>query len=294
MIFWVVLGHYTWAKHIKYEPSLIWNIMGIITLFHMLFFYTVSDILYKERNIRETIKKGWQQLLTPYFVMSLSCIFIMSVFNMINGNFNAIATLKIFFAILTGGDFHYSDPYSGPLWFCYSLFLIKFFESIVSSFKYKKLIRHILIILGIIVLFKGNILHLRLDSSLVGYIFILIGFSCKEKINSIICCVDNTTQKIKTVLFAIIAFMLLFFSAYLNLDFYFKPHLSINSCIFGKYPLLFIVGGLSGTWLCLVISKIVSLIFPHSKLEVKKGLLRKMVSGGWQGKKVGKCFYIYK
>ena len=76
MIFWVVLGHYTWAKHIKYEPSLIWNIMGIITLFHMLFFYTVSDILYKERNIRETIKKGWQQLLTPYFVMSLSCIFI--------------------------------------------------------------------------------------------------------------------------------------------------------------------------------------------------------------------------
>ena len=240
--------------------------MGIITLFHMPFFFLVSGFLNKERKIKDTVMIGLKRLLIPYFVMSSFCLFIMSVIKLIKGDFNIVYTIKIIIAILSGGDFYFTDPYSGPLWFCYSLFLIKLFESVACSFKYKNIVRFIFIILSFIVLYKGNILPFRLDSSLVGYIFFLIGFLSKNKIDSLINCLDSRKQNIKIILFSLVAFIILFFSAYFNFDFNIRPHLSINSCLFGKYPILFVIGGLSGTWILLVFSLILSKIFAKSNL----------------------------
>ena len=70
-IFCVVLGHYTYALDFFYEPSQIWNVMHIITLFHMPFFFIVSGLLYKKIGTKDTISKGWIQLLKPYLIMSV-------------------------------------------------------------------------------------------------------------------------------------------------------------------------------------------------------------------------------
>ncbi len=42
MIYLVVLGHYTYAIGLDFKPQPVWNLMKIITLFHMPFFFVVS------------------------------------------------------------------------------------------------------------------------------------------------------------------------------------------------------------------------------------------------------------
>lgn len=71
IIFCVVLGHYTYALNFSFEPSPIWSVMHIITLFHMPFFFIVSGMLYKKIDTKASVSKGWTQLLKPYLIMSV-------------------------------------------------------------------------------------------------------------------------------------------------------------------------------------------------------------------------------
>ena len=134
MIYFVVLGHYTYVLGLDFKPSSVWNIMKIITLFHMPFFFIVSGFLFKSIPVFETIKKGWIQLMRPYLLMcGISCV-IMVVIDLASRQFSFKNSASLAIGVLTSNDGPYSSPtWSSALWFCYSLFLIKIAFSVIKS-----------------------------------------------------------------------------------------------------------------------------------------------------------------
>lgn len=98
-------------------------------------------------------------------------------------------------------------------------------------------------------LYCGNILPVRIDSALVGFIFFTMGYLFKQKLMKMYN-LSFQCKIINTLLFLLILFM----AAFLNLNFEQKQGLSINACAYGDYPLLFLLSGLSGTFIVLILS----------------------------------------
>lgn len=76
--------------------------------------------------------------------------------------------------------------------------------------------------------------------------------------------------KIFTLLFAL---CVLYISAYFNLNLQQRQGLSINAMYFGKYPLLFLVSGISGTAALLLLSSFLSQIKYKRFLTVSNGTI---------------------
>ena len=267
MIYLVVLGHYTYAIGIDFQPSSLWNLMHIITLFHMPFFFIVSGYLFKSGSIKETICKGWVQLIRPYLIMCIvSCVF-MIVNDLIACNFSWSKCLGLTIGVFTGNDgFHSIGNWSSALWFCYSLFIIKiinhssvFFERVGLAIFFFVLV----VLMAIVVLYSGNIFPFRLDSSIVGLFFFVIGYMFKECIRKIM------SSPIILRFFVVLgSSILLFVSGYYNLNLNVRQGLSINVCSFGEHPLLFLISGISGFVTVSVLS---------SFFRIKCGIVKKII-----------------
>lgn len=138
MIYLVVLGHYTYALDLEFKPSNVWSLIHIITLFHMPFFFVVSGLLFKCMPVKETIKKGWIQLMRPYLIMCLISCVIMVAVDLFHDTFSikTIATLGI--GVLSGNDGPFSAAnWSSALWFCYALMIIKIVIAYLQQNRYK-------------------------------------------------------------------------------------------------------------------------------------------------------------
>ncbi len=274
MIYLVVLGHYTYAIGLGFKSSAVWNIMHFITLFHMPFFFIVSGFLFKMLTPKETVKKGWIQLIRPYLVMSVISCIIMIAIDSIIGVFNLKRCAKLAIGILTGYDAPWSlASWSSPLWFCYALFIVKLIASCLNSMDKRIMYGGgiLLIITSVLVLYNGNIVAFRLDSSLIGLFFFLVGFLAKDIIEKMV-----NLNAVESLFLILLLVILLIVSAYVNLDLDQRQGLSINACYFGEYPLLFLLSGICGSALVLVIMSFVKIISkPFNKfiLQISNGTI---------------------
>ena len=268
-IYCVVLGHYTYAFDFSYEPSPIWSAMHMITLFHMPFFFFVSGMLYKKIKVKSAISKGWIQLLKPYLIMSALVSVIMLIEQSYTDGLNIKYMAKVAIGIFSANDFPFAvRNWSSPLWFCYSLFIIKVVYSFLFNRSWGGYFIIILCLLGVAMMYIGNKFPLRIDSSLVGFVFFTIGAKGSEVLESFI---DSSSKiKIFTLLFAL---FVLSISAYFNLNLHQRQGLSINAMYFGKYPFLFLVSGISGTAVLLLLSSFLCRIKYKMVLTISNGTI---------------------
>jgi fucose 4-O-acetylase-like acetyltransferase len=257
-IFLVICGHYVYYLHIPMNENgiYLWNIAITITLFHMPLFYIISGYLYKTPESWITLLKNIiNRLLIPYILLCLSStiigLFIQLFFNERNIGEAIHELIHNLYGIISGADFpHTRLFFSGPLWFVYSLIIIRIvyytIERYVNDTLSTKLLVCILCIGG---LYLGNNLPFRLDSSIVGLLFFIIGDIGKDMIKKITQL--SIYSRIGVIVFST---MILIGCAYYNLDYKNGLGNSINEVAFGPYPLLFFVSGFSGSILILLIS----------------------------------------
>lgn len=268
-IFCVVLGHYTYVLDFSYEPSPIWSVMHIITLFHMPFFFIVSGLLYKKIDIMGVISKGWIQLLKPYLIMSVIVSVIMIMLETIMDGVSIKYIVSVAIGIFSANDFPFGlANWSSALWFCYSLFLIKLLYTYLSGLRWGGQFIILTCLIGVIMMFLGNKLPMRLDSSLVGFAFFTIGVKCSKLLIKI-----KDLSMSKRLLILLLALIILFTSAYFNLNLHQRQGLSINAMYFGPYPVLFLVSGVSGTIVMLLLSTFLSSFKNNIILTLSNGTI---------------------
>lgn len=105
-------------------------------------------------------------------------------------------------------------------------------------------------------MYIGNKLPFRIDSTLVGFIFFSFGYYCKKALMEI-----KEMTKIKLLFIAILSLIVLVAVCHMTLDFGQRQGLSINAVAFGRYPLLFLFSGVSGTLLVLSLSQLLKFVW---------------------------------
>lgn len=103
-----------------------------------------------------------------------------------------------------------------------------------------------------VVLYSGNIAWFRIDSSIIGCFFFSCGFFYKDAMFKIL----NLRLPYRVGI-AIVLSIILCISAYYNLNLNIRQGLSINALYFGPFPWLFLVSGICGTLVVLILSSFV-------------------------------------
>ena len=179
-MFLVIYGHYVPYMGLEMNDSTLWQSVHVINLFHMPLFFFISGMLFKQIPYKESLRKIWSSLLVPYILLGVITIAIgLTIKSFVDGiTIKDIAINGI--AFVTAGDLMGGLIYSGPLWFCYALVLIKILQSADN-----KVIKWGYVLLGCLVLYKGNVLPCRIDSALVGNLFFTMGYYSKTICNRI-------------------------------------------------------------------------------------------------------------
>lgn len=253
-IYLVVLGHYVYHLQLPFKEGALWSIEHSITLFHMPLFFLISGILYKEIGLIECWKKCRIQLLNPYLYICTICLIIGGLLNITEFLNNPKLILHNILGFISGADFFGKGfiTYSAALWFCYSLCIIKLLTSIIDRAKCNNRIKMLIIFMGGgCLMYIGECLPLRIDSSIVGLIFFYAGYIYKYSIKKI-----SEYNKSKLLIIAISMLALLILFACLNIDYSQRQCLSINAMTYGKHPLLFILSGFAGSFFVFAISQL--------------------------------------
>lgn len=229
-------------------------------------FFFISGCLFKIKNTESFMVSLKNTLILPYLYISLICFCLGWCILYLLGGFSLKLMAKDVIGIVTGGDFYgYGNmTFSGPLWFLYSLIIIKILAQYSIG---RKWILGGGILTSFISLYWGNILPLRMDSSLVGFLFFITGWYCKD---IIIRFVRARWVEYPTL---IIGVALIVLDAWMNIDFKSNQPLSVNVLYFGKYPILFYWGAIGGIAFIFSISKILSGIKSSFILECSNGMI---------------------
>lgn len=270
MIYAVVLGHYTYALGLPFQNVPVWNLMHMITLFHMPFFFIVSGMLFKDRGVKDTINRGWDQLLIPYFLMCGIAIFLMLIISAYSGSLSLREIASLFVGYISANDMIKlcSGNWASALWFCYALFIVKVLKSWTLKYKLGGVFSVVLYLLAIAIMYIPNKIPFRIDAALIGYLFFSIGYYCKQRLMQM----THIRFTLRLVIL-MVAVLILFIAAYINLDFDNRQGLSINANYFGFYPPLFIVSGVSGTVMILILSTFLEKCKSRVILQISNGTI---------------------
>lgn len=269
MIYAVVLGHYAYALGLSFQNVPIWNLMHIITLFHMPFFFIVSGMLFKDRGVLDTINGGWEQLLIPYFLMCGIAILLMLIFSTYSGSLSLREIVSLFVGYISANDMIKlcSGNWASALWFCYTLFIVKVLKSWNLKYKWGAF-SVVLYLFAIAIMYIPNKVPFRIDAALIGYLFFSIGYYYKQRL------MQMTQLRVTLrIVILMVALLILFIAAYMNLDFDNRQGLSINANYFGSYPPLFIVSGVSGTVMILILSSFLEKWKSRVILQISNGTI---------------------
>lgn len=245
-IWLVILGHFVYYFNVPFSSSPVWWLCHSITLFHMPLFFIISGMLMKDSSFDVIGRRIIKRLLIPYVLICGLCSFIGFGMMMLRDDFDVSISIYLhqLLAVLTAGDFNDNDRFSAPMWYCVALAWIQIFFSVLGLKA-----RICAVMVGIVIMHMGNFFPFRLDSAMVGYIFFVIGFYLRPYIYNI---ADLNCRKQLFVL--LLVSILLIISAYINLDYGQKQCLSINAMCYGNYPILFLVSGISGTIVIMLVS----------------------------------------
>lgn len=249
-MFSVIIGHYVYYYEIPFSvQSVDWKIGHFVTLYHMPLFFIISGILYhKKDSIKEAIRKDFYNLLLPYILI---CLIDGVIYYGLWDGFPFKEIVRYLAGIAFGGDFYYKVHLfpAGPLWFLYSMFMVRCVVHIIGCSRASVCIS--LLIALCVMSINRDMLPLRLDSSIVGLMFFYFGMHFKN----VWLRLDNIGT-VKTSFIFVISFAILLFIDRYCLDPSTKQGMSININYFGKYPFVFILSGIIGTYSVLAISKI--------------------------------------
>lgn len=265
-LFLVILGHFVYHFQLPFVPSSIWKLCHFITLFHMPLFFIISGLLIKEDHISAVFKKVVYRLVIPYALICGICMVLGCLISVCRGDTINLPVLKNqFWAYVSASDLFNKgfDKFSSAMWFCYALAWIQLCYAGLN--KYWKICA---VLGGVFLMYQGNILPFRFDSALVGLIFFLLGHYGKVGIMHLI-----SMRFPQQLLFFFLSLVLLLLAERWNLDYNNRQALSINAMYFGKYPPLFIISGITGTIVILLLAVQISKarILKQFVLTISKG-----------------------
>lgn len=149
-IYLVVLGHYVYSLNLPFEANTMWMIEHSITLFHMPLFFIISGMLFRNEELVTIWNKAKVQLLKPYVYICLICFVVGSIVAIMQGDYSWKTPIFNIIGIATGGDFFGRGmiSYSGALWFCYSLALIKLIYGTLNKYNIGNIVVVLIIVIG--------------------------------------------------------------------------------------------------------------------------------------------------
>lgn len=267
-IYLVILGHYIYYLNLPIIQSPAYVLLKVIFLFHMPLFFIISGVLYKQDNFRTILNKTFQQLIKPYFLICFISIAIGILLTYDDFSFKLL--VRNIIGVFTGGDLFGKAvlSYSGAMWFCFSLILIKLLFQIAENQKCGRIIHLLLITIGIGVMYIGNKFPLKICPSLVGYVFFYIGYKSKQIIKYI----DQMNQ-LKLLYVLIILSLSFYFISVISINEGPTPTFSINQVRFGKYPFIFLLSGIIGTLCILILSKLIEPIYNNLIMNIANGTI---------------------
>ena len=133
-VFLVICGHYVYYMHVPINNGgmYLWNIAISITLFHMPLFFIISGYLYRTPDtwiglITNTAKR----LIIPYVLICVTALATGTILLLSKKEMTLMVAVHELIhnvcGIISGGDFpHTRMIFSGPMWFVYSLIIIRF------------------------------------------------------------------------------------------------------------------------------------------------------------------------
>ncbi|MBQ6380591.1 MAG: acyltransferase family protein [Clostridia bacterium] len=237
----VVLGHLVSEKQHQ-----------LIYAFHMPLFYLLSGMTAKRSLSIKSIKKIFDSLYRPYVVIIAVDFLLMLILIKLQAEGSMkdlmIQSLK---AVIGLG----STAINGPIWFLFSIMLIKLFYSFVAQIKNNTLFHIILttvIVISVAFVFLQN--YFTYDNRIIffqtipGMMFFGIGFYCKDVFQL----VSKQYQKRKAfiIIAAVVLSGLFVFLTYLN------GTVDMHRCMYAK-PYLFICNALLGIAALFILSNFI-------------------------------------
>lgn len=234
-IWLVVLGHfYSVGEHFIY-------------VFHVPLFFAISGFLCKKENNRRIFwKKIWYNLTFPLLLLALFNFLYSSIQQIANGTFE----FKILYYFLRNVIFGLVSGF-GPLWFVYTLILLKLLLQFCS-----RAVLYILVPVMLILAYAYNNTDISglpfflAENScyvdvLTAYPFFFMGAAVRERKENI----NNIESK------AILLPMFLCGLLLVCLSMYYNSLVTIYQCNFGDSIWWFLIGAFSGILMCFALSK---------------------------------------
>ena len=234
----------------------------LIYSFHMPLFLIVSGFFMKERDkFLPQLLKFFTKLYVPFLIF-ISADFLLSfIYYSIKLGKPVINILPLYLKALVG----LSYGYDLPIWFLFSLFVIKSVIQLVLMIKNKSVRYVVLLTLmaaGIVYIsifqsFNVSNRHLPIYGIMPSMIFVILGYFLKRLIPvpmKIFTGKDRTSKLVLTLLMIVGAIVMV----PLNMI---NGYVEIYGCQFGN-PLLFLIGGLLGTFVFLTLSSLIAVNLP--------------------------------
>lgn len=215
--------------------------------FHMPLFFLVSGLFVKNKDgnqLYSTIVSAFKSLIIPYLCLNMVCLVCFFIIDSYKGIFSLDLLKSELLAICVGIGYKTDNlsPVCTPMWFFYTLFIIKVIYSFVPVSKFSKIIQFSFCFIAVKLLSYYNIdIYIPIDCAIMAYPFYLIGTECK----SILCKFDNMHYKYSFLaLFILIA--IYFISS-------FNGRCDIDTMRYGNFYSLFIFTGVAATFSILIL-----------------------------------------
>ena len=231
----MILGHMSLQD--KYLKNFIYS-------FHMPLFFIISGYFFKERDNKQCLKNIFKKLIIPYI---LTCIFIIfyKVFRLIlDGNFSEIAnTIKVWgLASLygSGSREEFGIKFIGAIWFLLALATATYIMNLIYKQKYRYLWVFLIAYVG----YKTSSyiwLPFSIQAGMVALLFLYTGILIKEY--------NFFNIKVPFILYIFLVCIMIFCTIYCG-------ELKMVSNYYND-GLMNIIGGVSGTFLCIKFSMLI-------------------------------------
>lgn len=232
-IYFVILGHGSLMDA---------NANIYIYSFHMPFFFMLSGMLYKKRDLPETFKKSIKTLIIPYLIISLICFLYYTVVDyLVNSEFSISMVYHRVGAILMGLGYATNnwEPVSQPMWFIIALFFMQIAMSLSSYHKYGEYILLVVSLLFYVILqfFKIDT-YPPFDSAAIAFPFFFVGYKMKNWLL-------NEDRKMNAVPFVLFLLWLILAT--------FNGRVDVCHCDYGNSLILFYLTGFIGSFMLVML-----------------------------------------
>ena len=270
-IWLVVLGHMELANTF---------LVSIIFAFHMPLFFFISGYLYKQKSIITSLKRNFSSLIIPYityyFLTWIWWFFVSylrhpELFN--HKQPVGEILIKPFLGLLSGVGYNTGDStmINVPLWFLISMFVVSSLFSLIYN-KANYLVLILLTILSGIASYLLSLLKIDLllsvDSLLMALPFYVLGYFYRLLIIKKEIRVERNRSSILKMIMALIFFMSILFLVTI-----YNGRVDINYLKFGRNPLCFYTGGISGIVCTIIVCNLLSGIYNKLVITIAKGTL---------------------